>query len=109
MRYAQSGGLTLERQAFRERLRLEAAESFAAGDDNALIARELRVHMRPVQRWYEAWSATTTNARDCVARRTLEGLKTRTSSAALKRFVAREAYHHLTSSFSPVEAKSPTA
>ena len=57
MRYAQGGGLTPERQAFRERLRLGAAERFAAGDDNALIAKDLRVHVRSVQRWHRAWSA----------------------------------------------------
>ena len=56
MRYAQGGGLTPERQAFRERLRLEAAERFAAGQDSALIAKELRVHVRSVQRWRTAWS-----------------------------------------------------
>jgi transposase len=46
--------------------------------------------------------------RDYVARRTLEGLKTKDIVRCLKRFVAREVYHHLTSSFSPVEATSPT-
>src|ERR1700761_792458 len=57
MRYAQGGGLTPERQAFRERLRMDAAERFAAGLDSALIAKELRVHVRSVQRWRAAWSA----------------------------------------------------
>jgi len=57
MRYAQGGGLTPERQAFREWLRLEAAERFAAGQDSSLIAKELRVHVRSVQRWRQAWSA----------------------------------------------------
>ena len=56
MRYAHGGGLTPERQAFRERLRLEAAERFAAGDESALIAKDLRVHVRSVQRWRKAWS-----------------------------------------------------
>jgi hypothetical protein len=56
MRYAQGGGLTPERQEFRERLRLQAAERFAAGDESALIAKELRVHVRSVQRWRKAWS-----------------------------------------------------
>ena len=56
MRYAQGGGLTPERQAFRERLRLEAAERFAAGQDSVLIAKELRVHVRSVQRWRRVWS-----------------------------------------------------
>lgn len=38
--------------------------------------------------------------RDYVARRTLEGLKTKDIFRCLKRFVAREVYHHLTSAFS---------
>ena len=48
MRYAQGGGLTPERQEFRERVRLEAAERFAAGHESVLIAKELRVHVRSV-------------------------------------------------------------
>lgn len=55
MRYAHGGGLTPQRQEFRERLRLEAAERFAAGDDNARIARDLRVHVRSIQRWRKSW------------------------------------------------------
>lgn len=55
MRYAQGGGLTPRRQEFREHLRLEAAERFAAGDDSALIAKDLRVHVRSVQRWRKSW------------------------------------------------------
>ncbi|MEV0267143.1 winged helix-turn-helix domain-containing protein [Streptomyces sp. NPDC050617] len=56
MRYAQGGGLTDERRAFRERLRLEAAERFALGEENMVIAHELRVSVRSVQRWRRAWS-----------------------------------------------------
>ncbi|MGW5247330.1 IS630 family transposase, partial [Streptomyces sp. NPDC004129] len=37
MRYAQGGGLTAERRAFRERIRLEAAERFAAGVKTAAV------------------------------------------------------------------------
>ncbi|AZM50625.1 hypothetical protein DMB38_07710 [Streptomyces sp. WAC 06738] len=44
-----SCGLTDERRAFREKLRLEAAERFRAGDDNAVIARDL--HGWPDQTW----------------------------------------------------------
>nr|WP_235488123.1 helix-turn-helix domain-containing protein [Streptomyces roseoverticillatus] len=51
MRYPQSGGLAAERRTFRERIRLEAAELFAAGEPNAVIARALRMSVRPVQRW----------------------------------------------------------
>lgn len=56
MRYAQGGGLTDERQAFREKLRMAAAERFVQADDNAVIAHDLRVSVRSVQRWRKAWS-----------------------------------------------------
>lgn len=56
MRYPQGGGLTAERRALREAIRLDAASRFALGQDNAVIARELRVHVRSVQRWRAAWS-----------------------------------------------------
>ena len=56
MRYAQGGGLTDERRAFREKLRMEAAERFAQGDENPVIAHDLRVSVRSVQRWRRAWS-----------------------------------------------------
>ncbi|MEV4399996.1 winged helix-turn-helix domain-containing protein [Nonomuraea spiralis] len=56
MRYAQGGGLTAERRAFREGLRIQAAGRFVAGEDNAVIARDLRVSVRSVQRWHKAWS-----------------------------------------------------
>ncbi|MDQ0750178.1 hypothetical protein QF034_004409 [Streptomyces africanus] len=46
MRYPQGGGLTAERRALRERIRMQAAESFALGHDNAAIAKELRVSVR---------------------------------------------------------------
>ncbi|GAA5217649.1 hypothetical protein GCM10023323_75470 [Streptomyces thinghirensis] len=55
MRYPQGGGLTPERQAFRERIRLEAAERFAAGASNVEVAKDLRVSVRSVQRWRRAW------------------------------------------------------
>ncbi|MFM9555619.1 winged helix-turn-helix domain-containing protein [Streptomyces caniscabiei] len=37
MRYAQGGGLTHERRAFREKLRLEAAERFQQGDETRTL------------------------------------------------------------------------
>lgn len=40
---------------FRERIRLEAAERFAAGASNVEVAKDLRVSMRSVQRWRRAW------------------------------------------------------
>lgn len=39
MRYAQGGGLTDERLAFREKLRLEGAERLPSGDENVAIAQ----------------------------------------------------------------------
>ncbi|MEU1412658.1 winged helix-turn-helix domain-containing protein [Streptomyces sp. NPDC005731] len=56
MRYAQGGGLTDERRVFREKLRMAAAERFVQGDENAVIAHDLRVSVRSVQRWRKAWS-----------------------------------------------------
>ncbi|MFF3116324.1 helix-turn-helix domain-containing protein [Kitasatospora sp. NPDC057904] len=55
MRYAQGGGLTAERRAFREQVRLEAAGRFEAGDKTAAIARDLRVSERSVERWRRSW------------------------------------------------------
>jgi transposase len=56
MRYAQGGGLTAERQVFREKLRMEAAEQFGQGVENTVIAHDLRVSVRSVQRWRKSWS-----------------------------------------------------
>ncbi|MEU8843799.1 helix-turn-helix domain-containing protein, partial [Streptomyces roseus] len=58
MRYPQGGGLTAERQAFREQVRMEAAAMFAAGRGSTDIAKELRVSVRSVQRWRQAWRDT---------------------------------------------------
>ncbi|MBM7087333.1 helix-turn-helix domain-containing protein [Streptomyces sp. SID9913] len=55
MRYPQGGGLTAERQLFREELRLKAAERFVRGEASSLISRDLRVSVRSVQRWRRAW------------------------------------------------------
>lgn len=38
-------------------MRREAAEAFDRGEDNAAIARRLRVHVRSVQRWRQSWVA----------------------------------------------------
>lgn len=47
--------------------------------------------------------------RDYVARRTLEGLKTKDIFRCLKRFVAREVYRHLTSAYgTEPSASKPT-
>src|SRR5690242_6861440 len=55
MRYPQGGGLTAERRAFRQHIRMQAAELFARGDDNRAVAKQLRVSVRSVQRWRQAW------------------------------------------------------
>ncbi|MFG3353546.1 helix-turn-helix domain-containing protein [Streptomyces sp. NPDC048001] len=55
MRYPQGGGLTAERQQFREELRLQAAERFARCEANSAIAKGLRVSVRSVQRWRRTW------------------------------------------------------
>ncbi|MFJ9831697.1 helix-turn-helix domain-containing protein [Streptomyces sp. NPDC101169] len=55
MRYPQGGGLTAERQQFREELRLKAAERFAQGEASSVIAKALRVNVRSVQRWRQKW------------------------------------------------------
>lgn len=41
----------------RERLRLEAADAFARGEDNVVIAHRLRVSVRSVQRWRHDWQS----------------------------------------------------
>ncbi|MFJ4633812.1 transposase [Streptomyces sp. NPDC088847] len=55
MRYAQGGGLSDERREFREGVRLMAAERFALGEPGSVIAKELRVSVRSVQRWRRSW------------------------------------------------------
>lgn len=55
MRYPEGGGLTAEPRAFREGIRLQAGQRFAAGEKTALIAKDLRVSVRSVERWRRAW------------------------------------------------------
>lgn len=55
MRYPQEGGLTAERHQFREELRLKAAERFAQDEASSVIAKDLRVSVRSVQRWRQMW------------------------------------------------------
>jgi transposase len=55
MRYAQGGGLTPQGQAARERVRMLAADGFARGEKNAVIAKKLRVNVRSVERWRRSW------------------------------------------------------
>ncbi|WP_343233861.1 helix-turn-helix domain-containing protein [Streptomyces sp. E2N171] len=56
MSYAEGGGLTGERRVLRRKLRMEAAERFAQGDENSVIAHDLRVSVRLVRRWRRVWS-----------------------------------------------------
>jgi putative transposase len=46
--------LTAERREFRERIRYEAGERFARGEKSSVIARDLRVSERSVERWRRA-------------------------------------------------------
>ncbi|WUC83430.1 winged helix-turn-helix domain-containing protein [Streptomyces sp. NBC_00536] len=55
MRYPEGGGLTAEHRASRERIRLQAGERFAVGEKSAVIAKDLRVSVRSVERWRRAW------------------------------------------------------
>ena len=55
MRYGQRGGYTPAEQERRERLRLGAADRFARGDTTSAIAADLRVTVRTVRRWRQAW------------------------------------------------------
>jgi transposase len=57
MRYAQGGGLTAEGRRRRELVRLAAVEKFEQRVPVPVIAAELRVSERSVQRWRKAWLA----------------------------------------------------
>ncbi|MFJ9953620.1 winged helix-turn-helix domain-containing protein [Kitasatospora sp. NPDC091207] len=55
MRYPEGGGLTAERRAFREGIRFQAGMRFAVGEKTTVIAKDLRVSVRSVERWRRAW------------------------------------------------------
>ena len=57
MRYAQGNGLTAEGRRRRELVRLAAVERFGQQVATAVIAAELQVSERSVQRWRQAWEA----------------------------------------------------
>jgi len=57
MRYADGGGLTAEGRARRENVRLQAARLFEQDMDAHEIARILRVSMKSVYQWRQAWRA----------------------------------------------------
>ncbi|MFC5188171.1 winged helix-turn-helix domain-containing protein, partial [Actinomadura harenae] len=54
-RYPQGGGMTDAGRERRERVRMRAAEWFAEGRANAWVAGELRVGVRQVEKWRQAW------------------------------------------------------
>ncbi|MER6124405.1 helix-turn-helix domain-containing protein [Streptomyces sp. NPDC001795] len=56
------GGLTAERRAFREDIRIQAAELFTHGHDNSVVAKQLRVSVPSVQRRRRAWEVGGTSA-----------------------------------------------
>ncbi|WRZ96954.1 helix-turn-helix domain-containing protein [Streptomyces sp. NBC_00841] len=47
--------MTAERQQSRDGLRLQAAEGFARGEASSVVAKDLRVSVRSVRRWRQAW------------------------------------------------------
>ncbi|WP_370417685.1 winged helix-turn-helix domain-containing protein [Streptomyces sp. QH1-20] len=55
MRYAQGGGLRPHEQAARERIRMLAAKGLVRGEKNTAIEKDLRVSVRSVERWRQAW------------------------------------------------------
>jgi transposase len=57
MRYPDSGGLSVEERARRERVRYAAADMFAAGAADAEVARRFRVSRMSANRWHRAFDA----------------------------------------------------
>ncbi|MFF4569485.1 helix-turn-helix domain-containing protein [Streptomyces sp. NPDC001410] len=55
MRYAQGGGLRRPEQAARERIRMLAAKGFERGEKSMVIAKDLRVSRRSVERRRRSW------------------------------------------------------
>ncbi|MFA7754198.1 helix-turn-helix domain-containing protein [Streptomyces sp. NRRL B-2790] len=55
MRYVQGGGLRPHEQTARERIRMPAAEGFGRGEKNTVIAKDLRVSRRSVERRRRSW------------------------------------------------------
>ncbi|MBG6088099.1 winged helix-turn-helix domain-containing protein [Actinomadura viridis] len=54
-RYPQGGGLTAVGRDKREQVRMQAAQWFGEGRANVWIAAELRVGLRQVEKWRQAW------------------------------------------------------
>jgi transposase-like protein len=55
MRYPDGGGLSAERRARREKVRLQAAQMFEQDLDPVPIARHLRVTTKSVYQWRRRW------------------------------------------------------
>ena len=68
MRYAQRGGYTPAEQQRRERLRLEAAERFACGDDIEEIAQGMDISEEDQDAFVEQWKGTEQASIDAVSR-----------------------------------------
>ncbi|MGW4963215.1 helix-turn-helix domain-containing protein [Nonomuraea sp. NPDC004186] len=62
MRYGLRGGYAPAEQERRERVRLQAAEWFEAGEWTRAIAARLRVHEWSVTSWRKAWREGGTSA-----------------------------------------------
>jgi transposase len=78
MRYADGGGLTAAERARRERVRLEAADLIEAGENDAEVARRLRVSRMSANRWRRALAA---GGREALASKGAGGAKCRLGQA----------------------------
>ena len=85
VRYADGGGLTAAQREKRERLRLEAAEMFAAGIEPPQVALRLWVSRSSAYRWRRAWDSGGTGA---LASKGPSGSRRRLSARQLQRLAA---------------------
>ena len=85
VRYPDGGGLTAAQREKRERLRLEAAELFAAGVEPPQVALRLRVSRNSAYRWRRAWDSGGTGA---LASKGPSGSRCRLSARQLQRLAA---------------------
>ncbi len=85
VRYPDGGGLSAAQREKRERLRLEAAELFAAGIEPPQVALRLRVSRNSAYRWRRAWVAGGTSA---LASKGPSGSPCRLSRRQLERLAA---------------------
>ncbi|HEU5353766.1 MAG TPA: winged helix-turn-helix domain-containing protein [Actinocrinis sp.] len=85
VRYPDGGGLTAAQREKRERLRVQAAELFAAGIEPPQVALRLRVSRNSAYRWRRAWVAGGTGA---LASKGPSGSPCRLSARQLERLSA---------------------